>query len=89
MATRFIVYYMSNNILLLFLQKKFFSLFTVVCLIIQEGKYLFGKWLDSLAIKGATPMASGHYPFHDGENPSWSQVRLRPGEGLPYNRHLG
>lgn len=83
MATGFTVYYMSNNILLLLLQKKFFSLFTVVCLIIQEGKYWFRKWLDSLAIKGATPTASGRYPFHDGENPSWSQVRLRPAEGLP------
>ena len=88
MVTGFIVYYMLNNILLLFLQKVF-SLFTVVCLIIQEGKYLFGKWLDSLAIKGVTPTVSGHYPFHDGENLLLSQVRLRPGEVLPYNQHVG
>ena len=72
-------------------QKKifFFLLFTVVCLITQEGKYLFGKLLDSLATTGVIPMESGHYPFHDGENHLWSQVCPRPGEMLPYNLNLG
>ncbi|KAJ8798489.1 hypothetical protein J1605_016768 [Eschrichtius robustus] len=63
--------------------------FTVVCSITQEGKYLFGKLLDSLAIKGVTPMVSSRYPFHDGENPLSSQVCPHPGETLPYNWHFG